>query len=89
MEKKLLQELFNESKQEIRKAGINLSNDIEIKLSDLGKRNFGQCKNKKQVLISYWAYENLSKDKIKNTIIHELLHTLKDTKGHCRKWNLY
>lgn len=84
-----LERLFNECKKEILKVGIPLKDNITIELSDLGKRTFGRCRNKREILISYWAFESLSKDKIKNTIIHELLHTTDNTKGHCSKWKYY
>lgn len=88
--KQELEKLFNECKKEILKVGIPLEeNKITIQLDDLGKRTFGRCKNKKDIFISYWAFDNLSRDKIKNTLIHELLHTLKNTNGHCRQWKYY
>lgn len=87
--KQELEKLFKECKKEVEKVGIYLKDDITINLTDLGKRLFGKCKNKRNIFISYWAYENLTEDKIKNTIIHELLHTLDDTRGHCNRWKYY
>lgn len=85
-EKKLLM-LFEESKREIEKVGIKLKKDITCKIGN-SKRNYGLCRNKKNIEISMWLLK-LDDKEIKNTIIHELLHTLDNTKGHDYRWKYY
>ena len=85
-EKKLLM-LFEESKREIERAGIKLKDNITCQMGN-NKRNYGICYNKKNIEISKWVL-SLSDEEIKNTIIHELLHTLDNTKGHDYRWKYY
>lgn len=79
--------LFKESKKEIESVGIKLKKDITCKIGK-SKRNYGVCYNKKDIEISKWTLQ-LEDKEIKNTIIHELLHTLDDTKGHDHRWKYY
>jgi len=83
-----LSRLFEESKKEVLDVGIDLKNDIDIKISYNVKGRLGCCKGKKHIEISEYMFK-FSDDEIKNTIIHEILHTLDDTSGHNVKWKYY
>lgn len=86
-----LNRLANESMQELIEMGFeeNLkNNDISFTLSN-AKRRLGQCVSKKYINISKWLLEVASDKEIKNAIIHEIIHTFKDTKGHDYKWKWY
>ena len=73
--------------KEIKEVGIELKDQVTYRVGK-AKSRYGCCIRKNIVEISSWVFELEEKD-IKNTIIHELLHTLKDTKGHNSKWNYY
>ncbi len=86
-----LKRLAKESEEEIVKIGLGekLKDNITYKVNYRAKRRFGQCVNKIDINISSWLLEvGVDKD-IKNTIIHEILHTFEDTTGHDRKWRYY
>lgn len=83
-----LKRLFEESKQEVESIGIKLKKGITIKIATRQCKRYGVCKHKKNIEVSGWIF-NLDDKQIKNTIIHEILHTLDDTRGHNYKWKWY
>ena len=75
-----LHRLAKESETELR----------EIGLGDKLKSNITYTINyRAKINISSWLLEVGSDKDIKNTIIHEILHTFKDTIGHKAKWQYY
>lgn len=87
MEKDRLFYLVSICEKEIKDIGIEIENQITYKIGN-AKSRYGRCTNKNIIEISKWVFELNEKD-IKNTIVHELLHTIKGTNGHCRKWKYY
>ena len=86
-----LNRLANESMQELIEMGFEeklKNNNISFTISN-AKRRLGQCVDKKYINISKWLLEIASDKEIKNTIIHEIIHTFEDTKGHNYKWKQY
>lgn len=86
--KKRFDRLIKESRQELKDIGIDISNNIRYEIDTRSKRRFGLCEKKSIIKISDFLFE-FSDNDIKDTIIHEMLHTLKDTKGHDTKWKWY
>ena len=86
-----LQRLAKESEEELREIGLGdeLKADIVYIINYRAKCRLGQCCNKQEINISSWLLEIGSDKDIKNTIIHEILHTFKDTIGHKAKWQYY
>lgn len=85
-----LNRLAKESEQELRDMGFSdkLNKRIDYTISN-AKSRLGQCCEKKHINISKWLLEVGTDKEIKNTIIHELLHTFDDTIGHKEKWKMY
>ena len=90
LEKKL-KRLVNESISELKDIGLGvmLKNNINYSINYKAKKRLGQCCDKKDINISSWLLEVATDHDIKNTIIHEIIHTFKDTKGHKAKWQYY
>lgn len=86
-----LQRLVKESECELIEIGLGdkLNKHISYTINYRAKHRFGQCRNKKDINISSWLLEVGTDEDIKNTIIHEILHTFDDTKGHNAKWKYY
>ena len=86
-----LQRLAKESEKELRDIGLGdkLKSDIKYTINYKAKERLGQCCNKNSINISSWLLEIGLDHDIKNTIIHEILHTFKDTIGHKAKWQYY
>jgi len=86
-----LNRLVNESVKELKEIGLgdNLNTNMTFKINYRAKQRLGQCCNKCDINISSWLLEVGSDKDIKNTIIHEILHTFKDTIGHKAKWQYY
>lgn len=86
-----LQRLAKESEKELREIGLEnkLKKNITYTINYRAKCRLGQCCSKKDINISSWLLEVGSDKDIKNTIIHELLHTFDDTIGHKAKWQYY
>ena len=85
-----LQRLANESEQELKDMGFQdkLNKKLYYTISN-AKTRLGQCRSKKYINISKWLLEIGTDKEIKNTIIHEILHTFDDTVGHKGKWKIY
>ena len=86
-----LQRLAKESEKELRDIGLRdkLKKNITYTINYRAKCRFGQCCKKKDINISSWLLEVGTDEDIKDTIIHEILHTFEDTKGHNAKWQYY
>ena len=86
-----LQRLAKESEKELRAIGLGdkLKSDIKYTINYKAKKRLGQCCNKNSINISSWLLEIGLDHDIKNTIIHEILHSFDDTIGHKEKWQYY
>lgn len=86
-----LKRLAKECENELREIGLEnkLKSDIIYSINYRAKRRLGQCCSKRYINISSWLLEIGSDDDIKNTIIHEILHTFDDTIGHKERWQYY
>ena len=86
-----LKRLAKESEKELRNIGLGhkIKKNITYEVNYRAKKRLGQCCNKKEINISSWLLEIANDHDIKNTIIHEILHTFDDTKGHKVKWQYY
>lgn len=88
---KKLKRLSKESENELREIGLGdkLKKNITYDINYRAKNRLGQCCDKRDINISSWLLEIGSDKDIKNTIIHEILHTFDDTIGHKAKWQYY
>lgn len=86
-----LKRLSKESEEELKAIGLEnkLKKDLTYEVNYRAKKRFGECCNKKDINISSWLLEVGTDKDIKNTIIHEILHTFDDTIGHKAKWQYY
>lgn len=86
-----LKRLVKESEKELQAIGLGdkLKSDIEYTINYRAKKRLGQCCKKQDINISSWLLEIGDDHDIKNTIIHEILHTFEDTIGHKEKWQYY
>ena len=86
-----LQRLAKESEKELQAIGLGdkLKSDIKYTINYKAKKRLGQCCEKRNINISSWLLEIGDDHDIKNTIIHEILHTFEDTIGHKEKWQYY
>lgn len=83
--------LARESEQELISMGFKEQVESVKKTYSISnaKKRLGQCCGKKDINISSWLLEVGTDKEIKNTIIHEILHTFKDTIGHGATWQRY
>ena len=83
--------LAKESEQELINMGFREQVESVKKVYTIAKakRRLGQCVEKKYINISKWLLEVGSDKEIKETIIHEILHTFHDTVGHGTVWQRY
>ena len=86
-----LQRLAKESEKELRDIGLGkmLKDNIRYTINYRAKKRLGQCCEKQDINISSWLLEVGLDHDIKNTIIHEILHSFEDTIGHKEKWQYY
>ena len=86
-----LKRLVKESEKELQAIGLGdkLKSDIKYTINYRAKKRLGQCCKKQDINISSWLLEIGDDHDIKNTIIHEILHTFEDTIGHKEKWQHY
>ena len=86
-----LKRLAKESENELIEIGLGdkLKDDITYSINYRAKKRFGQCCEKKYINISSWLLEVGNDHDIKDTIIHEILHTFNDTIAHKEKWQYY
>ena len=94
-----LKELFNECICELNGIGFEklIAANIHYNISRNAKRRLGNCHRETlindeyyfTISISEWLLLNFNDDTIKNTIMHELLHTIKDCFNHGYMWQRY
>ena len=86
-----LKRLVKESEKELQAIGLGdkLKSDVKYTINYKAKKRLGQCCEKRNINISSWLLEIGDDHDIKNTIIHEILHTFEDTIGHKEKWQYY
>lgn len=89
-----LNNIYNEAVGMVLAANIPLEPEkiTNISLNTRAKRCWGQCRhlpNGKYEININADLVNQSEDGTLNTVIHELLHTLKDTRKHDTNWNRY
>ncbi len=68
--------LVEESKIELEKIGIKIRDDIQYLTNSKSKRTLGQYNNKKNTITIATILFNFDDITIKDTIIHEMLHSL-------------
>lgn len=90
MNEKLIR-LSKESIRELEEIGLGkmIPKNLNFTINYRAKQRLGQCCEKQNINISSWLLEIGDDHDIKNTIIHEILHTFKDTIGHKAKWQYY
>lgn len=91
-----LERLFKKSLEEVEDLGIKPSKKIySIKINTRAKKRLGCCKKVAINMIPGFCLEIAShlmdgdEDKIKQVIIHEILHTCKGCFNHGEKWKQY
>ena len=88
---KNLQKFAKECMQELDSIGIEYGEVEKFEVNTRAKSRWGQCRHlpngKHSINISSALLQDENSDRgLKQTIIHELLHTVKGTKGHKGKW---
>lgn len=80
-------------KEELREINIEFSESVEFKVNTRAKSRFGQCKFVDNIYTDYeieitdrLLKNDATIDGLKNTIIHELLHTVEGCMNHGTKW---
>lgn len=86
-----LQIIAAQCMRELDVLGIKYGEVISFEINTRAKKRWGQCKriygNKYSINISYRLLEDdTPMVSLKNTIIHELLHTCKDCMNHGENW---
>jgi hypothetical protein len=73
-----------------------IAEDITWEINTRAKNRLGVCKHRYSMGYTYhtigisdWVLENFSDKDIKDTIIHELLHTIEGCNNHGHKWQYY
>lgn len=87
--------LLQEGIKQVISAGITPGNiNPNVKINTRAVKRFGQCK---KVPDAKYDYEieinakllNVSKEKLMNTLVHEILHTCKGCMNHGKTWKAY
>jgi len=83
----------DECKLELKSIGIKYGNVKDFTVNTRAKSRLGSCKkigfNTFEISISKFLLEdNIDTQVLKNTIVHELLHTVKGCFSHKHKWKL-
>ena len=85
-----LNKLYKESLEEVCNAGIEPGNIVCVRVNNRAKHVWGYCKKKNgQYTIEISArilQDNIADIAIKQTIIHEILHTIKNGMEHKGAW---
>lgn len=88
-----LQNIAKECMNELDLIGIKYGNIKSFEINTRAKKRWGQCKavcGGYSINISIRLLnDNVPVESLKNTIIHELLHTCKGCMNHGEKWKLY
>lgn len=88
-----LNRIYNECYKEVVSCGIQPGNITDVSINTRATTRWGQCVKKdghftiniSERLLS----DNIPDDGLKNTIIHEILHTCKDCQNHGKEWKKY
>jgi len=88
---KNLMSLVSECKSDLDKIGVKYGNVVKWSVNTRAKSRWGLCKtlSKGTFEISISAMllsDDIDEQKAKNTIVHELLHTVSGCRGHKEKW---
>lgn len=88
-----LMKLVKECEEELKPLGIKLGTVTEWSINTRAKRRWGQCKRISEGVFTIniserLLHENIDDVKTKETIIHELLHTVPDSYGHKGQWKI-
>ncbi len=92
---KNLERLKQECIVEITALGIELGNIKEWTINTRARSRWGQCKKERdgsysiQISERLLADDRISEKACKETIIHELLHTCKDSMKHTGRWKIH
>lgn len=92
---KNFEELIRICLEEVRAAGISPGNIVEWKINRRSKMCWGQCTKKRngecsiQISSRLLEDDRISMKDCKDTIIHEILHSCPECKGHTGKWKEY
>ena len=92
-----LNKLFNECKAELDSIGIQYGNIVSIEVNYRAWKRYGHCRVVKRAknwednlysinISSFLLAGDVPDESVKNTIIHELLHSCKDCMNHKREW---
>lgn len=90
-----IDELLQEGIKQVLKVNIKPGKiDPKVKINSRAKRRFGQCR---KVPYGEYDYEieineallKATKEKIMNTLVHEILHTCKGCMNHGKTWKAY
>ena len=89
-----LMKLANECMKELDAIGIKYGNIVEWEINTRAKKRWGQCCHKGGNNYSINISIRLLDDKVddiatKTTILHELLHSVKECVGHGTEWKRY
>lgn len=87
----LLLNVANECKEELRALDIKFAENVCFEINTRAKKRFGQCSKRaynlyKISVTDRLLEENVPIESLKNTIIHELLHTVDGCMNHKTKW---
>ncbi len=83
--------LIKECEADLASVGISIGNVVKYSVNTRAKSRWGQCKtvgeNRYEINISQSLLEdNVSDQAAKDTILHEMLHTVEGGMGHKGKW---
>lgn len=85
-----LNRYVEECTNDIESLGIELGNIVEVFVNTRAKRRWGQCSKRADGfhinISSDLLQDDVSDDAIKNTVAHELLHTIKGGMKHTGEW---
>lgn len=88
---KNLFELFQQCMYEVEAAGIKPGHIVDIKINSRATNRWGQCQKRgRNYYLNFNALlfdESTSEKGVKETIIHEILHTCEGCMNHGREWN--
>ena len=87
---KVLERIIKEVKKELNTMKISVDYNSKIVVSNKLTRSYGRARklvDGHQITLSSALFKDL--DKLKNTLIHEYLHTCKDCMNHGSEWKYY
>ena len=89
-----LKKMFDECVADLRKIGIEPGTISRVSVDTRSTKRWGACKYKKgtaifEICISKWLLEDdVDDQQTKNTIVHEILHTVEGCQDHTGKWKV-